>query len=29
MGDLLLKNEDEELRRVTDYAEELLDHEYR
>lgn len=29
VGDLLLKNEDEEVQRVTQYAEELLDHEYR
>lgn len=29
VGDLLLKNEGEEVQRVTEYAEELLDHEYR
>lgn len=29
VGDMLLKNEDEEVQRVTEYAEELLDHEYR
>jgi hypothetical protein len=29
VGDLLLKNEDEEVQRVTEYAEELLNDEYR
>jgi hypothetical protein len=29
VGDLLLKNEDEEVQRITEYAEELLNTEYR
>jgi hypothetical protein len=29
VGDLLLKNEDEEVQRVAEYAEELLNDEYR
>lgn len=29
VGDLLLKSENQEVQRVQEYAEELLDHEYR